>query len=97
MYVEKMPKFERYAIGLPILEKSFSILDLVLLARIKHGPSQVLLVRKIDVELKSMQLRLRIGNAAKAVPHKHYIRNSEQLAELGKIIGGWIKNAERRE
>lgn len=92
-----MPKFYRYTIGLPVIEKSFSILDLAMLARTKQGTSQLLIVKKIDVELKNIQLRLRIANEIKAFSDKSHITISESLIELGKIAGGWIKKIEKRD
>jgi hypothetical protein len=89
-----MPKFERYALGLPIIPKAFDTLDMGMLARSKNGKSQLLLVNKIDVELKSIQLRLRIANESKCLPDKAHMILSEHLVELGKIIGGWKKKIE---
>ena len=95
--IGKMPKFYRYTIGLPVIEKSFSVLDLAMLARTKQGTSQLLIVKKIDVELKNIQLRLRIANEIKAFSDKSHITISESLIELGKIAGGWIKKIEKRD
>jgi hypothetical protein len=89
-----MPKFDRYTLGLPIVPKAFDALDMAMLARSKKGNSQLLLVNKIDVELKSIQLRLRIANEAKCLPDKAHMILSEHLIELGKIIGGWLKKIE---
>lgn len=86
-----MPKFERHALGYPIIPKAFDVLDLAMLARSKNGKSQVLLVNKIDVELQSIQIRLRIANEAKCLPDKAHRVLSESLIEMGKIVGGWMK------
>jgi hypothetical protein len=89
-----MPKFDRYALGLPIIPKAFEVLDMGMLARSKKGNSQSLLVNKIDVELKGIQLRLRIANEAKCLPDRSHVILSGHLTELGKIVGGWIKKIE---
>lgn len=88
---EKVPKYARYSIALPILEKLFDLLDLGLLARTKKGKSQLMVLNKIDVGLKSIQIRLRILHETENLNQKSYIVLSEQLIEIGKILGGWIK------
>lgn len=78
---------------MPILDQLFDILDLSLLARKKSGSSQVLILNKIDIKLQSVQIRLRILHQTKNIQQKSYIALSEQIDEIGKILGGWIKKA----
>jgi hypothetical protein len=78
------------------LEKLSEILDLGLLARTKQGKSQLIILNKIDVGLQSIQIRLRILNATENLDQKSYILLSEQLFEIGKILGGWIKNTQQK-
>jgi len=92
---EKVPKYARYSIALPVLEKLLGILDLGLLARTKQSKSCLIMLNKIDVQLKSVQIGLRILHDSGNLPQKTYIVLSEQLTELGKILGGWIKNTQQ--
>lgn len=90
-HFEKIPKYARYSIALPILEKLFIILDLGLLARTRTGKSQLIILNKIDIQLQSAQIRLRILHTTDNLDQKSYIILSEELLEIGKILGGWIK------
>jgi hypothetical protein len=93
--IEYLPKFPRYSLGLPTLEKSFAVLDLVLLFLTKSGKSKILMLNKIDVELRGIQIRLRILSETKSLRDKPYSELSEKLVELGNLVGGIKRNLKK--
>ena len=62
-----------------------------MLAREKEGSSKILILKKIDVELKLLKLFIRMSFDIWALPEKKYIDGSEKIIEIGKMLGGWIK------
>ncbi len=65
--------------------------ELVLLAKSKTGLSQILLLNKSDIKLQTIKLVVRLSYEAKALPTSAYSKIEEQLLELGRLIGGWLK------
>lgn len=63
-----------------------------MLAREKNGSSKILILNKIDVELKLLKLFLRISFDIWALPETKYIDASERIIEIGRMLGGWIKD-----
>jgi hypothetical protein len=90
--IEYLKKFPRYSLGLPTLSKALALLDLTLLFFSKSGKSKLLILNKIDVELRGIQMYLRILSETKSLRDKPYGELSEKLIELGRIIGGIKKN-----
>lgn len=54
------------------------------------------MIQKIDTKLKLLQILVRITYKAKSIPQSGYIEINEKCIELGKIVGGWIKETKTR-
>ncbi|MEK7184770.1 MAG: diversity-generating retroelement protein Avd [Patescibacteria group bacterium] len=90
--INAFPKRDRYTLGIQIEQRALKILELIMLAREKEGPSKILILHKIDVELKLLKLFIRMSFDILALPEKKYIDVSEKIIEIGKMLGGWIKD-----
>jgi hypothetical protein len=89
--VQKFPKKDRYTLGVRIENTILEIIELLILATGKHGASQGLILNKADVLLKVLRMMIRIANKVHALPEMGFIEISEQMIEIGKMLGGWIK------
>ena len=91
--VGKFPKRDQYTIGKRFEESLLDTISLTMLARAKSGRSQLLILEKIDVSVQEFYVLLRIAEKTKSLPTSGYADLSERMIEIGKILGGWIKNA----
>lgn len=64
-----------------------------MLAREKNGPSKLLILKKADFRITMMKLFCRLAFDSRAMQEKHYIEAEESLLEIGRMLGGWIKQA----
>ena len=94
--LRKFPKIDRYALGLRIENLILEILELFVLALNKSGKSKLLILEKADVKLKLLKLLIRLSNDYKITEDNRYIILSEQIVEIGKILGGWLKKAKEK-
>jgi hypothetical protein len=91
--VEKLPKFARYSLGLPLYEQSLATLDLaVLFSKKQVKKSKLSILEKLDANIQALKYKVRILAETKAISAKSQAYLVEQLIEIGKIIGGAIKN-----
>ncbi len=90
--INLFPKRDRYTLGVQIEQRMLKILELIMLAREKDGSSKILILNKIDVELKLLKLFIRMSFDIWALPEKKYLDVSEKIIEIGKMLGGWIKD-----
>ena len=87
-----LTKHHRYTIGTKIFNELLGILELTLLAITKNGSSRWLILNKIDVRLKLIQLLLRLLFQMQAIYQKKYIHLSGRLIELSKMNGAWLRD-----
>src|SRR3989344_535328 len=84
----KFPKPDRYTLGRRIENLMLDLIELVLLAKTKTGPSQPLILNKADLKLQTLKLMVRIAHQAKDLSNGAYAKLEEQLLEIGCLIGG---------
>lgn len=88
------PKSERFTTAAEIRNTMLRILKLII--RANKTRSRLPLLYDIDVELDVLRSLIRISTAMGFMPFKKYEQASLRLAEIGKMLGGWIKQTVRR-
>lgn len=71
------------------------LLELSLLTRKKSPAGQFLILDRIDAKAKIIALLLRSAYETKTMPLTQQIIAQEKLLEIGRVLGGWIKNTKR--
>jgi hypothetical protein len=89
--VLKFKKPERYTLGVRIENTVLEIIELLYLAQSKYGPSQLLVLNNADVTLKMLTAHLRLAYKTESINDAGFASLSEQVIEIGRMIGGWIK------
>jgi len=95
--IAKFPKPDRFTLGVRIENLILDLIELILLTKSKTGTSQLLILNKADLKLQTIKLMARIAYEAKAIPTGTYAKDEERLIEIGRIIGGWLKEAKTKE
>lgn len=67
------------------------VLELAYLAQAKRGASRLLILEKADVKLRVFFVQLRLAHATRCMSDGAYAELSEHAVELGRMLGGWIK------
>jgi len=95
--VKALPKKDRYTLGVRMEQTALEILELALLARTKIGPSQLLILNKIDIKLKMLKLFIRLSAELKSLAGGTYAELEGRVLEIGRMLGGWLKTAKGRD
>jgi hypothetical protein len=90
--LRKIPKQDRYAIGQKCEHLTLEILEDVFLANSEYRQAKLPLLQKMDTRLKILKTCLRLGYDTKALDQKKYLLLQENLQEIGKMLGGWMKS-----
>ena len=56
------------------------------------GTEKLSLLNKISVKVDLLRVFIRLAHETKAINSKRYISLQEILDEIGRMLGGWIKN-----
>ena len=87
--VVNFPKSEKFALGAEIKQSLLTCISLIIRANKKFHKKTTL--QDLDIELEKLRYLVRIAKDIKILPLKQYELWSERLAEIGRMVGGWLK------
>jgi len=91
--LRQFPKSEKFTLAADIKRSMFRVLELIVRAnRARH---KLPLLQEIDVELDVLRSLVRLSRDLTFLSFKKYEVWSRYLEELGKMLGGWIRSAQR--
>ena len=88
----KFPKSYRFSIAVRIVNAVLEFTELVAIANMRSNKRPVL--QQADEVLTRLRLLLRMSFDMKFINLQSYEFGSLQIAELGKMLGGWMKKLE---
>ncbi|MBI3589294.1 MAG: four helix bundle protein [Candidatus Liptonbacteria bacterium] len=90
-FLRHFPKTSRYTLGEKIDRLFIEILELTLeasyLPRNRKAPS----IEKAVIKLGSLKFFLQVAWEIKALKTSQYALVSEKIDEIGRMLGGWLK------
>lgn len=87
--ISRFPKDKRYTLGQRIENKLLDILELLLEAN--YSRIKLELLKKANLQLESFRYLTRLSYDLLFINLKRYEFISRETNEIGKLIGGWIK------
>lgn len=88
--LKQYPKSERYAMVAEIKSIMYTILKLEITAQKKYTKKTTL--QDLDIAVALLKSYIRISYDMRFLPLKKYDIWSEKVAEIGRMVGGWIKS-----
>lgn len=92
IYIKLFPKTEKYSLGQKIENLILTSLEQSILAARAIKQEKTILLNKIDKNVNLLKILIRLAYDTKSIDNKKYIILQEQLQEIGKMIGGWLKS-----
>ncbi|PIZ00516.1 diversity-generating retroelement protein bAvd family protein [bacterium (Candidatus Howlettbacteria) CG_4_10_14_0_8_um_filter_40_9] len=89
--VEKMQKKDKYSLGLKIQNSILEILELTIEASNLKQAEKITPLEKASIKTDLLKTLIRLAHDIKAIDQKKYIKLEEQVQEIGKMIGGWLR------
>lgn len=89
--IAHFPKSEKFTLAAQIKTQMLNILRLMIKANKAKRKLPVLL--EIDTELEVFRTLLRLSMQLKFLPFKKYEHAAGMTAEIGRMLGGWLKFA----
>lgn len=88
---EKMPKKDKYSIGLKVQSIALELLELTIEASNLNHKEKLIPLEKASTKADLLKILIRLSCDIKAIDQKKYIKLEEQLQEIGKMLGGWLR------
>jgi len=96
LLIHNFSKEYKYTLGQSILDSGWKALDLVILTNILPNQEKAVKIRQISAAFDQLKSRLRMAHELKLISHKKYAFIILQNEEIGKMINGWLKWAEKQ-
>ncbi len=92
--VGKFPRDQQFLLGQRLAGKSLDILEkLVAVAVMRNGEEKNATLHVIDVELEQLRYLIRLAGEGRCMSRTSWHFCAGRLAEIGKMMGGWIKSS----
>lgn len=91
--LRQFPKSERHTLAADIKHCMFRLLRLIIETNKRYYKKTAL--QEMDVELDLLRSYVRLAMSLGFLPFKKYEVWSGYLAEIGRMLGGWMKSVSR--
>ena len=88
---EKFPRSQRFVVTQRLQNAALNFQESIIEANSVRGPLRAEKLHLADAELRKVRLYLRLCEKWKWMNPGQYRHVSEMVAEIGKLLGGWIK------
>lgn len=92
---EKFPKPQRFTVTQRMMDAALDCQDAVFLAQSRRGARRLTVLLDADAALNRLRLYLRLAHHWQWLSDGQYAHVSVQVAEIGRLLGGWIKQTSR--
>lgn len=89
------PKTSRYSLGSKIDSLFLEVIETIFLAGYSGKTEKIIYLREASLKLDSLKFFLQVSWEIKALDNKKYIKLSEHFNEIGKMLGGWMKQFQK--
>ncbi len=79
--------------GQKCVDLNLEIIELVLLATYKTKNDKIVYLDRASAKLDVLKILFRLAFETKAINQQKYISFENLLIEIGKMLGGWIKQS----
>lgn len=86
----KFPKSHRFSVAVKLENAALSFIELTSVANTRQN--KLPLLKEADEVLMKIRLLFRLSFELRFINFNSYEYGSKSLAELGRLLGGWIKN-----
>jgi len=91
-YIQLFPKKDKYTLGQKIDNLILDTIELAFLAANSAKEEKYNILQKASLKIDLLKILIRLGKEVKAIDNKKYIQLQQELQEIGKMIGGWLRS-----
>lgn len=95
-YRDHFPKKSRYTLGDKIDSRFLNVLELLAIATYQGKEEKLATLDRAIVGIDLLKFLFRVAWELKILDEKKYRKLSEEMAEVGRQIGGWRKGLQKK-
>jgi len=89
----RFPRPHRFGLAKRLQDKAFDLQERLLVAAMSRGNEQRQQLSKADILLAQLRYHLRLAHELNLLTAKQYAHVSGMVAEIGRMLGAWLKKA----
>lgn len=86
---------DRFTLGARCENVTLDILEKLYEANAKYGQERLTILHSVDPKLKILQTLIKALYDIKAINDRKFLQFSELTLEIGRMLGGWIKDTKK--
>lgn len=90
------PKVERFGIGQKIEQSFLDVLEFTFASVYLVMESKILMLSRTIAKLDNLKFFMQLAWESKLIPTEKYTKISENLEEIGRMLGGWRKGLQQK-
>lgn len=95
-HLGKFPRSHRYGLGQRIEQRLYAVFEGLVRAKYAAGPVKVVALETVNQELEMVRLLTRMSHELGFLPHKSQEYAAREMIEIGRMVGGWLKQQQRK-
>jgi hypothetical protein len=95
--VDAFPKNQRFIFGTRLADRSLGILEKLVEAAYSQGEMKIELLQTANRDLAVLRWLMRMAKDRQIITLKQYEYCCGLMFECGRMLGGWIKDAQQRK
>lgn len=92
---ERFPRTYRHTLTKRLLDAALDVQEGLFEAQARRGDARLDHLRGVDAALNRVRLYLRLAHDWRWLGDGQYEHVSHMVAEIGRLLGGWLRQAER--
>ncbi|MCP4377472.1 MAG: diversity-generating retroelement protein Avd [bacterium] len=93
---ERFPRSYRHNVTARLLAATLDLSEQLYVAQSHHGQRRLQALADADASLNKLRLYLRLAHRWHWLSNGQYQHVSRMVAEIGRLLGGWIRQAGRQ-
>jgi len=91
-FLPHLPRLSRYTLGVKIDGLFTEVAELILKAGYSPREQKFEVIKQVSIKFDLLKFFLQIAWEIKVLDNKKYAQLSGLLAEIGRMLGGWLKD-----
>ena len=92
---EKFPRAYRFTVTQRLVDAALDVQEALVEAQSQRDAARLASLRAADAALSRLRLYLRLAHQWRWLNHGQFEHVSAMVAEIGRLLGGWLKQAGR--
>lgn len=87
-----IPKSQRYTLWQKCEDTALMLLEILIDTSHRKGTDRLESLHYFSNKLDLMKVLIRLAKETRTIDHKQYLAIQENIQEMGRMVGGWIKS-----